>query len=99
MTDTDLSILNDIYDVILERKNNPVEGSYVCSLLSHRKGINKILEKVGEESIETILAVKGDKKEEMISESSDLLFHLLVMFAAKGITLDEIAVELKKRRK
>lgn len=99
MTDTDLSILNEIYDVILERKTNPAEGSYVCSLLNHRKGINKILEKVGEESIETILAVKGDKKEEMISESSDLLFHLLVMFAAKGITLDEIAEELKKRRK
>ncbi|MBN2111046.1 MAG: phosphoribosyl-ATP diphosphatase [Methanosarcinaceae archaeon] len=99
MQDTDLSIFNEIYDVILERKNNPVENSYVCSLLNHRKGINKILEKVGEESIETILAVKGDKKEEMISESSDLLFHLLVMFAAKGITPGEIAEELKKRRR
>ncbi|MDW7731575.1 MAG: phosphoribosyl-ATP diphosphatase [Methanolobus sp.] len=99
MTDTDLSILNEIYDVILERKNNPVENSYVCSLLNHRKGIDKILEKVGEESIETILAVKGNKKEEMTYESSDLLFHLLVMFVAKGITLDEIAEELKKRRK
>ncbi|WP_406655895.1 phosphoribosyl-ATP diphosphatase [Methanolobus sp. ZRKC2] len=99
MTDTDLSILNEIYDVILERKSNPVENSYVCSLLSHRKGIDKILEKVGEESIETILAVKGNNKEEMIYESSDLLFHLMVMFVAKGITLDEIAEELKKRRK
>ncbi|TGC08955.1 phosphoribosyl-ATP diphosphatase [Methanolobus halotolerans] len=98
MSETDLSILNEIYDVILERKNKPVESSYVCSLLSHRKGIDKILEKVGEESIETILAAKGDRREEIIYESSDLLFHLLVMFAAKGITLEEIAEELKKRR-
>jgi phosphoribosyl-ATP pyrophosphohydrolase len=99
MSDTDLSILNELYDVILDRKNNPVESSYVCSLLDHRKGIDKILEKVGEESIETILAVKGNKKEEIIYESSDLLFHLLVMFVAEGITFDEIAEELRKRRK
>lgn len=99
MPDTDLSIFNDLYAIIEDRKNNPVENSYVCSLLDHRKGIDKILEKVGEEAIETILAVKSEKKEEMIYESSDLLFHLMVMFVAKGITLEEIATELKKRRK
>ncbi|MDK2833993.1 MAG: phosphoribosyl-ATP pyrophosphohydrolase [Methanolobus sp.] len=99
MPDADLSILNEIYEVILERKNTPVDSSYVCSLLNHRKGINKILEKVGEESIETILAVRNDNREEIISESADLLFHLLVMFAAKDISLVEIAEEFKKRRK
>ncbi|MDK2827162.1 phosphoribosyl-ATP pyrophosphatase [Methanolobus vulcani] len=99
MPETDLSILNELYDIITDRKENPSEDSYVCSLLNHRKGIDKILEKVGEESIETILAVKSENKEEMIYESSDLLFHLMVMFVAKGITLDEIATELKKRRK
>lgn len=99
MPDADLSILNEIYEVILERKNKPVENSYVCSLLNHRKGIDKILEKVGEESIETILAVKGGKREEIIYESADLLFHLLVMLAANGISLEEIAEEFKKRRK
>ncbi|MDI3486735.1 MAG: phosphoribosyl-ATP pyrophosphohydrolase [Methanolobus sp.] len=99
MPETDLSIFNELYDIIKDRKENPSENSYVCSLLSHRKGIDKILEKVGEESIETILAVKSENKEEMIYESSDLLFHLMVMFVAKGITLDEIATELKKRRK
>jgi phosphoribosyl-ATP pyrophosphohydrolase len=99
MPDANLSILNEIYDVILERKNTPVENSYVCSLLNHRKGIDKILEKVGEEMIETILAVKSDKKEEIIYESADLLFHLLVMLAAKGISLEEISEELKRRRK
>jgi phosphoribosyl-ATP pyrophosphohydrolase len=99
MPDADLSILNEIYEVILERKNTPVDSSYVCSLLNHRKGINKILEKVGEESIETILAVRNDNREEIISESADLLFHLLVMLAAKDISLVEIAEEFKKRRK
>lgn len=99
MQDTDLSILDELYEIIKSRKENPVENSYVCSLLDHRKGIDKILEKVGEEAIETILAVKSEKKEEIIYESSDLLFHLMVMFVAKGITLEEIATELTTRRK
>ncbi len=99
MPAANLSILDEIYDIILERKNTPVEDSYVCSLLNHRKGIDKILEKVGEETIETILAVKGDKKEEIIYETADLLFHLLVMLAAKGVSLEDISEELEKRRK
>jgi phosphoribosyl-ATP pyrophosphohydrolase len=98
MPETDLSILNEIYDVILDRKNNPIEGSYVCSLLNHRKGMDKILEKVGEETVEVILSVKNKDREEIIYESSDLLFHLLVMFAANGVSLDDIVAELKKRR-
>lgn len=99
MTDTDLSIFDELYNIIQDRKENPVENSYVCSLLDHRKGIDKILEKVGEEAIETILAVKGENRDDIIYESSDLLFHLMVMFVAKGISLEEISTELKKRRK
>jgi len=99
MPDTDLSVLNEIYDVIMDRKNNPVEGSYVCSLLNHRKGMDKILEKVGEETVEVILSVKNGSHEEIVYESSDLLFHLLVMLAATGVELDDIATELKKRRR
>ncbi|AKB84167.1 phosphoribosyl-ATP diphosphatase [Methanococcoides methylutens] len=98
MTDADMSVLNEVFDVIMDRKNNPVEGSYVCSLLDHRKGINKILEKVGEEATETILAVKDNDKEEIIYETSDLLFHLLVMLAATGVSLEDISEEMKKRR-
>jgi phosphoribosyl-ATP pyrophosphohydrolase len=98
MSDADLSVLNEVYDVIHDRKLNPVEGSYVCSLLNHRKGINKILEKVGEEAIETILAVKEKEKGQIVSESSDLIFHLLVMLAALDISLDDIAEEMRKRR-
>jgi phosphoribosyl-ATP pyrophosphohydrolase len=59
--------------------------------------MNKILEKVGEESIETILAVRNENHAEIISESSDLVFHLLVLLAANDVTLDEIAAELSAR--
>ncbi|HII01733.1 TPA: phosphoribosyl-ATP diphosphatase [Methanosarcinaceae archaeon] len=97
MLDADLSILNRVYDIILDRKMNYDESSYVCKLLNHRKGMNKILEKVGEESIETILAVRNNDHAEIVSETSDLIFHLLVMLAANDITLDEIAAELSAR--
>lgn len=98
MPDTELSILNEIYDVILDRKNNPVDGSYVCSLLNHRKGMDKILEKVGEEAVEVILAAKNKDHDEIIYESSDLIFHLLVMLAANDVKLEDLVLELKKRR-
>lgn len=97
MPEADLSILNRVYDIILDRKENYDENSYVCKLLNHRKGMNKILEKVGEESIETILAVRNEDHKEIVSESSDLIFHLLVMLAANNVTLDEIAAELVSR--
>lgn len=87
-----------MYGVIEDRKKNPVEGSYVCSLLNHRKGMDKVLEKVGEEAFETVLAVKNGRRDRIIAESSDLLFHLLVMLAANGITLEEIAEEFQGRR-
>ncbi|NOR46855.1 MAG: phosphoribosyl-ATP diphosphatase, partial [Methanosarcinaceae archaeon] len=79
--------------------NNPVVGSYVCSLLDHRKGMDKILEKVGEETVEVILAAKNKDHDEIIYESSDLLFHLLVMLVANNIKLEDLASELEKRRK
>lgn len=97
-SNTDLSILNEIYDVIQDRKDNPIEKSYVCSLLNHDKGIDKILEKIGEESVETVLAVKNKNHEDIIYESSDLIFHLLVMLVANDIELSEIVDELRKRR-
>ncbi len=93
-----LSVLEDVYAVIEDRKINPVDGSYVCSLFQHRKGVDKILEKVGEEAFETVIAAKNGDKKLIISESSDLLFHLFVMLSAKGITLEEIAEEFKGRR-
>lgn len=93
-----LSVLEDVYAVIEDRKANPIEGSYVSSLFRHRKGMDKILEKVGEEAFETVLAVKNGEKDRIIAESSDLLFHLLVMLSANDISLEDIAEEFKSRR-
>jgi phosphoribosyl-ATP pyrophosphohydrolase len=93
----DLSVLNALYEIIVDRSQKQPEGSYVCALLNDPKGINKILEKVGEESTETILAVKDGSRDEVISETSDLVFHLLVMLFECGITPEDIFKELIRR--
>lgn len=95
----DLSVLNTVYKIIEERSRMQPEGSYVCALLNDPKGVNKILEKVGEETTETIIAVKDGKKEEIVYETSDLLFHLLVMLFECGVTPDDISAELARRFK
>jgi len=89
-------ILDELYSVITDRKENPREGSYTNYLFE--KGIDKILKKIGEETSEVIIGSKNDGKEEVIYESADLLYHLMVLFVEKGITLDEIYDELQKRR-
>jgi phosphoribosyl-ATP pyrophosphohydrolase/phosphoribosyl-AMP cyclohydrolase len=89
-------ILNELYQVILDRKKNPKEGSYTCYLFD--KGIDKILKKVGEEASETIIATKNDSKDEIIYEVSDLLYHLMVLLVEKNVSLEQIADELKNRR-
>ena len=86
-------VLYALYDIILDRKKNPKEGSYTNYLLE--KGIDKILKKVGEEAAETIIAAKNPDKTEMIYELSDLLYHLSVLLAEKQITWDNIFEELK----
>ncbi|WP_457681453.1 phosphoribosyl-ATP diphosphatase [Thermovibrio sp.] len=90
-------VLEELYGIIRERKKELPEGSYTAELF--KRGEDRILQKVGEEAIETILALKSGKKEEGVYEVSDLLYHLLVALVEKGITLDEIAEELKKRMK
>ena len=90
------NIIEDLYKVILERKNSKEEGSYTAYLF--KKGIDKILKKVGEESTEVIISAKGDNKEEQINEICDLSYHLLVMMAELNISVDEVEEELIKRR-
>ncbi len=90
-----LTMLNRLYDTILERRSADVKSSYVASLFA--KGPKKIAQKIGEEATEVILAASGGHKPEIISESADLLFHLLVLWAAHGVTPDEVAAELSKR--
>lgn len=92
----DLSIIQEVYDVILDRKENPKEGSYVCSLL---KDENRILEKVSEESGELILAARGGNKDEIVHEAADLIFHTLVLMASNDVSPEDVSNELRKRRK
>lgn len=87
--------LEELYKIILDRKEKPFEGSYTNYLFD--KGIDKILKKVGEESTETIVAAKNDSREDFIGEVCDLTYHMLVLLAQKGVSLEEIEEELEKR--
>ena len=88
--------ISDLYNVILERKNNVSEGSYTSYLFE--KGVDKILKKVGEECTEVIISCKEDDKKEQINEICDLAYHVLVLMAKMGISVDEISEELGNRR-
>lgn len=87
-------MIEQLYQEILERKNNPKEGSYTNYLFE--KGLDKILKKVGEEATEVIIAAKNDK-EELVYEVSDLVYHTLVLLVDQGVTLEEVTAELAKR--
>ena len=92
-------ILSEIWEVIGDRLAHPREGSYVSRLATGEKGIDGILEKVGEEAVEFILAVKNGRREAIVSEAADLEFHLLLALAAAGIELGELFAELERRRR
>ncbi|HTY89910.1 MAG TPA: phosphoribosyl-ATP diphosphatase [Methanocella sp.] len=92
-------VLDEVYSVIVDRMNNPKEGSYVTSLYRDPKGLDKVLEKIGEESTEVIIAAKNGREKDIVSESADLMFHLMVMLVAKGIPLDKVREEFARRRK
>jgi len=85
---------NRLYEIVLDRKLHPVEGSYTNYLLT--KGLDKILKKVGEETSEVIIAAKNDDQE-LIQETSDLLYHLTVLLVQKGIHIQTIFENLSKR--
>lgn len=91
------NFLFELEKVILDRKENPSENSYTSKLFA--KGINKIAQKVGEEAVETVIEAKDENDELFKNEVSDLLFHLLVLLAAKSIKLEEVLSVLKERRK
>jgi phosphoribosyl-ATP pyrophosphohydrolase/phosphoribosyl-AMP cyclohydrolase len=88
-------IFDRVYQVILDRKKNPRQDSYVSSLL--KMGKDRILRKIGEESGELIIGSKNDQKAEIISEMADLWFHTLVLLGYHGITPQEIYQELEQR--
>lgn len=90
-------ILEELYTIIEDRKEKMPKDSYVSSLFS--EGMDRIIQKVGEESTEVIIAAKNESKQRVISEVADLLFHLLVMLSYLGITPSDIYEELSNRRR
>lgn len=90
------NVLSELYKTILDRNTHPQEGSYTNYLF--KEGLDKILKKVAEESAEVLIGAKNSR-EELIYESGDLIYHLLVLFVNEGITLGDIYGELAKRMK
>ena len=93
----DARMLERLFEIIQERIRNPSNKSYVSRLTS--KGEDAVLQKVGEEAVEFILAVKSDNSKEVILEAADVIFHILVSFAQKGYNLNSIFEELNQRHK
>lgn len=91
------SVLDQLYQLIERRKLERPPNSYTTYLFD--AGLDKILKKLGEESAETIIAAKNDDQGRVVSETSDLVYHLLVLLVARGVSLEEIAKELRQRRR
>ena len=90
-----LRIFESVFEVIMDRKAHPKEGSYTNYLFD--KGIDKILKKLGEEATEIVIAAKNPNPNEIKYEISDFLYHMMVLMAEKGVTWEEITTELAKR--
>ncbi len=89
--------LQQLEQIIIDRKNNPTEKSYTASLFA--KGINKVAQKVGEEAVELVIESKDDNKDLFIGEAADLLYHYLVLLQYKGFCLSNVVNTLEKRHK
>jgi phosphoribosyl-ATP pyrophosphohydrolase len=88
-------MLNELFNIILDRKNKPKPGSYTNKLLS--ANVDLVLQKVGEESVEVILAAKGQGNQRLVEEVSDLFYHTLVLLAHQGLSLADVETELVRR--
>jgi len=88
-------MLNDLFEIILDRRTNPQPGSYTNKLLDSNEDV--ILQKVGEESVEVILAAKGQGNQRLVEEVSDLFYHTLVLLVRKGVSLADVEAELRRR--
>ncbi len=90
------TIIDELYELVKDRKTTPKEGSYTNYLFE--KGVDKICKKIGEESTEVVIAVKNASREEIIYETADLIYHLIVMMGEMDVTPTQIYQELKNRR-
>lgn len=91
-------LLSEVFAVIEDRKETLPEDSYTADLFTHEKGENRVLEKLGEECTELVLAAKDDDSKEIAHESADIVYHLLVLLSMKEMDLDDLLVALESRR-
>ena len=89
--------LSELFTLICDRRDNPLENSYTCKLL--RGGDNKILKKIGEEAAEVVMACKDDAPDEIAGEVADLFYHTLVALAHHNVDVRAVYRKLKERRK
>ena len=92
------NIIREVYSILEDRRDNPID-SYTSKLMSDdkKRAEDKILEKIGEEAAEVIIASKND--ENLVYEAADLIFHTLLLLVYKGVDIDELFSEFEKRRK
>lgn len=88
-------MLNNLFEIITDRKDHPQPDSYTNKLLAGSEDV--ILQKVGEEAVEVILAAKGQGNQRLVEEVSDLFYHTLVLLVRQGVTLADIEAELRRR--
>jgi phosphoribosyl-ATP pyrophosphohydrolase/phosphoribosyl-AMP cyclohydrolase len=96
-TNYNQNFIFELENIIADRYANPSEASYVNKL--RQRGLNKIAQKVGEEGVETVIAALNETDFDFVNESSDLVFHLLVLLKEKGKSLKDIAINLESRNK
>ena len=92
------AVLAELFEVVESRKAELPEDSYTASLFTHEKGENAVLEKLGEETTELVLAAKDDDEAELVHEAADIVYHLLVLLSMKDVELAELRSELRERR-
>ena len=97
MGETD-EILDELFEVIEDRKANLPEDSYTATLFTHEKGENAVLEKLGKETTELLLAAKDGDREEIAHESADIVYHLLVLLSMHDMSVADLRAELAERR-
>ncbi|MFB6121555.1 MAG: phosphoribosyl-ATP diphosphatase [Halobacteriaceae archaeon] len=91
-------VLDELFAIVEERKAELPEDSYTASLFTHEKGENAVLEKLGEESTELVLAAKDGDDQEIVHESADIVYHLLVLLAMHDLDVEDLRAELRTRR-
>jgi len=92
-----MSFLYELQNIIEQRKLHPVDRSYTSNLF--KAGEDEITKKIGEEAVELIVAVKGQGDERIVSETADLLYHVIVLLVQCGLTLESVENELQRRKR